>query len=199
MLSPNNKFIKLTSNIKDLGFDGVLYSFFPKAMYLNSKNQPLIHYSDNFDPFVEHYLANNYGNNDFVIRLIDEKGIKPIDWWQEINLGNVTKDEQKVTIDARDNFNIHNGLTIPVLNGSFAMAAISIITNNSDLAFFQKIKNKHIDKLKELSTDYHVYIFSSQERLRFFIEPLFKNLHQTKKNVIKHLISGQPMKMIEIK
>lgn len=196
MLNPNNNFKKLTANIKDLDFDGVLYSFFPKAMYLDDKTQPLMHFSDNFAPFVNHYLANNYGNKDFVIRLIHQRGIQPIDWWQEINAGNVTRAESEVTISARDNFSIQNGLTIPVLNSTFAMAAVSVVSTNNDLNIFQEVKNKHINGLQELSKNYHIYIMSSNKKLRFFVEPLFTNLNQSKKNVIKHLISGAPMKSI---
>ena len=196
MLNPNDKFIDLVNSIQRLGFDGVLYSFFPRAMYLNNKTQPLIHYSSKFEPFVQHYLANNYGNNDFVIRLINERGVAPIDWWQEINSGNVTKEEQVVTIDAQQNFDIHHGLTVPVLSGSFAMSAISVMSKNDDLGYFKDIKDKHLVELRELATDYHFYILSSHERVRFFVEPLFETLNQTKKNVIKHLISGKPMKSI---
>lgn len=194
-----NKFISLKKNIKRLGFDGVLYSFFPRAMYLDNKTQPLIHYCNTLNPFVQHYFANNYGNNDFVIRLIDERGIEPIDWWHEINSGNVTKEEKAVTFDARNNFNIEYGLTMPVLSGSFAMGAISVISKNNDLEYFQEIKNNHIIELNELATDYHFYILSSHEKVRFFVQPLFDNLNQTKKNVIKHLISGKPMKTITSK
>ncbi len=196
MLNPNDKFIELKKNVIELGFDGVSYSFFPKAMYLNSKAQPLIHYCNAFEPFVQHYFANNYGNNDFVTRLIDERGIDSIDWWHEINSGNVTKKEKVVTLDAKNNFDIHNGLTTPALSGSFAMSAISVISKNDDLEYFQEVKNNHLVELQELATDYHFYILSSCERVRFFVEPLFNNLNQTKKNVIKHLISGKSMKVI---
>jgi hypothetical protein len=196
MFNPNDKFIELKKNVRELGFDGVLYSFFPRAMYLNSKTQPLIHYCNTFEPFVRHYFENNYGNNDFVIRLISERGIEPIDWWQEITNGNVTREERKVTLDAKNNFNIENGLTVPVLSGSFAMSAISVISRNGDSDYFQEIKNSHIEELQELAIDYHFYILSSCERVRFFVEPLFVNLNQTKKNVIRHLIGGKPMKTI---
>jgi hypothetical protein len=198
MLNPNNKFIELSNKIQDFGFDGVLYSFFPKAQYLNNKNQPLFHYCENFEPFIRHYTKNNYGNNDFVMRLIYEKGLGVIDWWQEVDAGNISVEESKITIDAKNNFNIQNGLTLPVLNNSFTMSAISIISKNTNKELFASIKKKHIDDLKELAMDYHLYILSSKEKLKFFVEHLFSDLNQTKKIVVKHLISGKPMKSIEI-
>ena len=36
----------------------------------------------------------------------------------------------------------------------------------------------------------------SQEGMRFFIEPLLERLNDTKRKVLKHLLSNQPMKTI---
>jgi hypothetical protein len=53
------EFVKLTELVSKLGFDGVLYSFYPRPMYMNKKIQPVLHFSEKFNGFVEHYLLRN--------------------------------------------------------------------------------------------------------------------------------------------
>jgi hypothetical protein len=43
---------------------------------------------------------------------------------------------------------------------------------------------------------YHTRIIQSNEDMRFFIAPLLENLSETKKNVLRHMMSGEPMKNI---
>lgn len=189
-------FAKLTETITDLGFDGVLYSFYPKPMYLSKDVQPVLHYSDSFAPFVAHYLENNYGNRDFVLRLALQDGKKPIDWWEEINAGHVTPAERAVTEDARQNFGIQHGLSVPALRGTFAIAGISVINKNANLAHFLKLKKTHLARLSTIASDYHVSVINSKESLRFFIQPLLESLNATQKTVLKHVLTGRPMKSI---
>ena len=186
----------LVSEIKQIGFDGVLYSFFPRPMYLNSKIQPVLHFSENFTPFVTHYLENNYGNCDFILRLALEGRSEPIDWWEEISSGNVSEAEANVTQDAKQNFGIHHGLSLPVLSGSFAVSGISVVSMSNDIEKFEKLKSQSMAQLEEAASNYHTKIIMSREDMRFFIEPLLGRLNDTKKKVLKHLLSNQPMKTI---
>ena len=190
-------FKALEDKINALGFDGVLYSFYPKPMYMNQNIQPVLHYSDRFAPFVGHYIENNYGNRDFVLRLALQGRLEPIDWWQEIEQGNVSPEEQEVTQDARDQFGIQHGLSIPVLFGTFAIAGISVINTNSNRAEFPTRKEASLEALYEIATHYHSEVIKSSKALHFFILPLLESLNDTKRKVLKHLISGKPMKTIE--
>ena len=189
-------FDELVSSVSKLGYDGVLYSFFPRPMYLNSKIQPVLHYSESYSSFVAHYLQNDYGNRDFILRLALEGRSKPIDWWEEINSGDVSAEEAEVTMDAKQEFGIKHGLSIPVLSGSFAIAGISLISMKGNDAEFQALKKKSLPELTTLASNYHSRIIMSEEDMRFFIEPLLKRLNDTKKKVLKHLLSNQPMKTI---
>lgn len=189
------RFANLTQVISDLGFDGVLYSFYPKPMYMNKEVQPVLHYSDGFAPFVSHYIASNYGNRDFVLRLALQDHKKAIDWWDEINAGRVSREERVVTEDARVNFGIQHGLSIPALRGTFAVAGISVMSRNS-LSHFQMLKKSHLAQLFSLSSEYHASVISSKASLRFFIQPLLESLNATQKNVLKHILNGKPMKSI---
>lgn len=189
-------FTTLTEAISDLGFDGVLYSFYPKPMYMSKDVQPVLHYSASFAPFVAHYIENNYGNRDFVLRLALQDWKKAIDWWDEIDAGHVTREERSVTEDARKNFGIQYGLSVPALRGTFAVAGISVISKNDKLAHFQKLKKSHLAQLFTISGDYHATVINSKESLRFFIQPLLQSLNGTQKTVLKHVLTGKPMKSI---
>lgn len=190
------EFTKLTELVSDLGFDGVLYSFYPKLMYMNSKTQPVLHFSASFAPFVQHYLENNYGNCDFVLRLALTGREKPIDWWEEIHAGNVTPAERVVTEDARQYFGIQHGLSIPVLRGTFAIAGISVFSKHQDQQYFEGLKRTSTEALYNAAKAYHAKITRSREELRFFIYPLIESLISTDKKVLNHVLTGKPMKSI---
>ena len=189
-------FTTLTEAITDLGFDGVLYSFYPKPMYMNKDVQPVLHYSDSFAPFVAHYIKNDYGNRDFVLRLSLQDRKKPIDWWEEISSGRVTRTERAVTEEARKDFGIQYGLSVPSLRGTFAIAGISVISKNSSATHFQKLKRTHLTQLFALSHEYHASVFQSKESMRFSIQPLLENLNDTQKAVLRHVLTFKPMKSI---
>ncbi|MBJ6611578.1 MAG: autoinducer binding domain-containing protein [Candidatus Thiothrix moscowensis] len=198
--TPNHSFgeafATLTEAVTDLGFDGVLYSFYPKPMYLNKNVQPVLHYSADFAPFVAHYIKNNYGNRDFVLRLALQDWRKPIDWWAEINAGRVSRQERAVTEEARKHFGIQYGISIPAQRGTFAIAGISVMTKNSSANHFQTLKKTHLDQLFALANDYHNTVFHSKESLRFFITPLLNSLNDTQKAVLRHVLTFKPMKSI---
>lgn len=189
-------FTTLTGVINDLGFDGVLYSFYPKPMYMNQGIQPVLHYSANFAPFVAHYIKNDYGNRDFVLRLALQDWKKAIDWWEEIHAGHVTCEERAVTEDAKKNFGIQYGLSVPALRGTFAIAGISVISKNENLDHFQKLKKSNLAQLFDIASEYHATVINSKESLRFFIQPLLESLNATQKAVLKHVLTGRPMKSI---
>ena len=193
----SGSFEALTYEIEKMGFDAVLYSFYPSPMYLNSKVQPVLHFSEGFSSFVPHYIKNDYGNSDFVLRLASQGRRTPVDWWEEISLGNVTQEEKKVTVDAKENFGIYNGLSIPVLYGKFAIAGISVITMNPEKQYFQSLKASSMIELERLARSYHYQVTESKEDLRFFIAPLLETFTQKKIMVLKHLLKGEVLTEIE--
>lgn len=188
------EFNSLIKQIKNMGFDGVLYSFYPMYMY-NKKIQPVLHTCGKFTSFAEHYLKNNYGNRDFIMRLALQ-GQTEIDWWQEINAGNVNDEEKEVTEDAKHNFGIHHGFTIIIPFYKFAAAAISIISTNDGVDNFQSIKNMHLTVLHKHVNEYHEHVIDSRKMLQLFVNPILDKLNNNAKRVLKHLISGRPMREI---
>jgi hypothetical protein len=192
----DSAFQQLTEEVIELGYDGVLYSFYPKPLYVAKDIQPMLHFSDAFAPFVEHYINNDFGNRDFVLRLAMRGRRKPIDWWHEINAGNVYPEEVGVTEIARELFGIQQGLSIPVLSGIYAIAGISVVSKNKDSEYFATLKGETAKDLEILAKEYHAKVLLMKEELQFFIRPLLENLDVTRKEVLKHLILGKPLKSI---
>lgn len=193
--SNSAEFENLVKQIKSLNFDGVLYSFYPLYMY-NKKVQPVLRHCETLTPFVKHYLKNDYGNHDFVVRLALQ-GQQEIDWWEEINAGDVSETERSVTEYGRDNFGIKNGFTIVMPFYKFAVAAVSVVGVSDDAEYFQQIKNTHLATLHKYANEYHESIIDSHKMLQLFINPILDKLNDTAKKVLKHTVSGQRMQDIE--
>jgi hypothetical protein len=49
-------FNDLVDTVCGLGYDGVMYSFYPKPVYADKHIQPILHFSDVLSPFVEHAI-----------------------------------------------------------------------------------------------------------------------------------------------
>jgi hypothetical protein len=166
-------------------------------MYLNLKVQPVLQFSNSFSPFVNHYLEQNFGNRDFVLRLASEGRATPIDWWEEIDLGGVTAKEKEVTLCARNDFGIYNGVSIPLTYGKFAIAGISIITFSKDISKFRSTIKNSFNKIQSLALMHHHSVISSKHDLQFFINPLLESLTPKKKMVLKQLTTGRSLTEIE--
>ena len=192
----NPEFLELVRDVTRLGYDGVLYSFIPKPLFINSKAQPVFQCSSVFAPCIDYYLQEGHGNNDFFIRLAFEGYDAPIDWWEQIDAGKVTDSERAVQEMVRAKFGIYHGLTVLVLHGTFAIAGISVISKVNDAEHFRKLKHDSLEVLQMCANRYHTRIIQSNEDMRFFITPLLERLSDTKKNVLRHLMSGSPMKNI---
>lgn len=102
-----------------------------------------------------------------------------------------------MTEDAKNNFSIYEGITIPVLNGSYATAGISVIFMQPERRRFHYLKERHLDTLKKIASEYHIEVFKSKADLCFFLEPLFETLNDTKQKVIEHLLTGAPLREIK--
>jgi len=190
-------FSRLCEDTEKLGFDAVIYTFYPKTFHKSLDMQPVLQYSSQFEPFVKHYIENDYANKDFVIRIAFKGSKESIDWWEEIDNGNVREDELEVTLDGRDNFGIQNGITIPVLNGPHAIAGISAITMNSNKAYFERLKSEKLELLIKHAKEYHFNIMSSNCGVFKFIEGIIEHLDEPKKLVLQHLLRNEPMKTVE--
>ncbi len=106
---------------------------------------------------------------------------------------NVTQEEQEVTLCAKENFGIYNGISIPVSYGQYAIAGISIITKSSDIVAFRKNILSSIEQITSLALLHNQKVLSSKTDLHFFIQPLLATFTEKKKMVLKQLISGKSL------
>ncbi len=196
-MKTTKSFDQLVHEVRALGFDDVLYSFIPKPLYSHPKLQPRLHFSEGLASFIDYYIDNHFGNRDFVLRLANEGVVEPIDWWYEIDSGNVSGLEKEVTLAAKNLFGIHHGLSISVPHGKFAICGISVTSNKCDRENFNNLKTSSIERLSELADSYHRLIISQTNEVGFFVSPIVKSLSRKKLMVLQHILSGNPIIDIE--
>lgn len=194
--SIDKKFSILEDFILDAGFDGVFYSFFPKLSSLSNTLQPAFQFSNCYAAFIKEYQDNNYIQHDFIMRLIEEGNHEIIDWWKEEELTKLSDNEKLLCNTIKNKYKVTKGLTFPTLNNNHGFAGASIVSFKSTYKDI-KIENEVLKQLKDSVQIYHDHMMMHQDDRYKFILPLLKSLTVKKKIVIKHLISGQPMKKIE--
>jgi len=191
----DEKFAILEQVVKDAGFDAILYTFIPKLSRLINL-QPVFRFSNGYAQFIEHYHKNNFSKHDFLLRLLEEGITDPVDWWEKAALMDLTEEEKHVNNTARHKFGITKGLGFPTLGSNLGLAGVSIISFKKEDENRQ-IEPEIINSLHKNSRIYHDHMMVHQDDRYSFILPLLDSLTPKKKIVIKHLISGQPMKNIE--
>ena len=194
--SSEEKFAILEKIILDLGFDALIYSFYPRLSLLSKSLQPVFQYSKSYASFAEVYKKNKLSQHDFVIRLIKEGMMDVIDWGETANKISLTEEEIKTNIMAHHQFGIEKGITFPTLSSDLGLAGVAIVS------FKPEDMGKVIDPevlayLQTCSNIYHDHMIIHQDDRYEFVLPLLKLLTPKKKIVIKHLISGKPMKNID--
>jgi len=189
------KFSALEYEVTLSGFDGILYTFIPKLSRLTESLQPVFQYSKSYTEIVNNYQKHDFNKSDFTIRLVEEGKLSIIDWWMEAEKTLLSKEEKHVNKVTKEKFGVSKGITFPTLNNDMGMAGASIISFKPEYA------NKQIDPallqhLKTCCRMYHDHTMIHQDARYEFILPILDSLTPKKKLVLKHLISGQPMKNI---
>lgn len=191
----DEKFSALEFEVLNSGFDAVLYTFIPKLSLLKEPLQPVFQFSESYTEIVENYQKNNFGKNDFTIRLVEEGKLAIIDWWNEAEKLTLSKEEQHVVNVTKNKFSISKGITFPTLSNDLGIAGASMISFNKDY-LHKKIDSEILGHLKICCRMYHDHTMIHQDARYKFILPILQALTIKKKIVLKYLISGQPMKNI---
>lgn len=189
-----SNFELLTDRIIEMGFDSVIYTFYPKPMYNDLKLQPVLQYSDKCSDFIKYYLEHGYGNHDFVLRLAMSGVLGYIDWVKTADKIKLT-DMEKEVMDVRSSvFGIKNGISFPSFYSTFAIAGLALLSSK-DRDEFDKIKKDNLDELSDLAKSYHTTVMMTDLK-NSFISPMLAKFNSNKKMVMKFLLSGQPLKRI---
>ena len=193
--SCEEKFSILEEITRDAGFDGVLYTFIPKlSRLINLK--PFFQFSQTYAEIVDNYQQHNFSKNDFTLRLLEEGASEPIDWWEIAQNITLSHEEKQVNEVTKNHFNVYKGISFPTLNSDLGLAGVSIIS--FDLQYENKVIDPEIlSSLHKSIRIYHDHMMIHQDDRYQFILPLLDSLSTKQKIVIRHLISGQPMKNIE--
>jgi len=194
--SCEEKFSILEEVILDAGFDAVLYSFYPKLSQLAKSLRPVFQFSNGYASLVEHYQKHDFSRHDFLIRLLENGETNVMDWWPLAEKIELSDEEKHVNHIARHKFGITKGIVFPTLYNDMGVAAVSIISFKAEDEHRQ-IEAKVINELHSCVRIYHDHMMVNQDDQIQFILPILELLTPKKKLVIKHLISGQPMKNIE--
>jgi len=191
----DKKFSELEHEVTLAGFDGVLYTFIPKLSRLSKSLQPVFQFSKTYSEIVENYQKQNFARNDFTIRLVEKGKLSIIDWWVEAKKISLNKEEKNVIKITKEKFGISKGITFPTLSNDMGIAGVSIINFKPEYAN-KKIDSEILEHLKTCCRIYHDHTLIHQDARYEFILPILETLTPKKKSVLKHLISGQPMKSI---
>lgn len=194
--SNNDKFSILEEVMAKAGFDAVLYSFYPKLSQLAKSLQPVFQFSRGYKPLLENYQKENFSDNDFVIRLVTEGAVEPIDWWFHAKKVKISVQEKKVNHIARHQFGVTKGICLPTLTNDLGIAGVNLISFKAEDEH-RELDAENLENLHNCARMYHNHIMISKNEQSQFILPILDILTPKKKLVIKHLISGKPMKSIE--
>lgn len=195
-VSIGDKFSILEEEIKDVsGFDGVIYTFIPKLSRLTCLLQPVFQFSESISESIKLYQENNYSKHDYTMRLIENGNTDIIDWFEDAKRLSLSKQERYVNQAMKEKLGITKGYSFPTLGNDLGASGVAIISFKEEYNT-RKLDSALLAQIHHCTRIYHDHITVHQDARYQFILPVLKTLTSKKKIVIKHLITGQPMKTI---
>lgn len=184
---------------QDLGFEGMTYAFAPK-LYLDADMpvMPILKISDSRSPaFIKHYIDADFEKDDFTIKAIIQGRKSKLDWWEEDKKGILNSPQRKIIITAKEDYKIHNGITIPTMNNSRGSAGSSVISSEKN-GCYQKLVTGNFQTLEACAQVFHEHVMSNSHMLLYFLSPILNQLTKTEKQILPYLASGEAMKSINL-
>lgn len=190
-------FLAFEQQVYRLGFEGVLYTFIPRIVLETNLPKNLIYrVSDTYCPaYMSHYTEAEFGRNDPIVKTIAEGNLAPLDWWIEVEKGQMDEAGKKVIVTAREDYQVVNGLTLPLMSSARGIAGASFISSEKD-RLFEKLKSNSLDRLALSTRMFHAAVQSNALHAEPFVRPFIKDLTQKEKAVLRGLAEGKPMKRI---
>lgn len=184
--------------VKELGFEGVAYTFAPRAHWEVFTQMPAIFlHSDTYpSSFMQHYSENRLDRSDFTIRKVLQGHFEPMDWYEHEANNLITKQEAMVIKVAREDFGIVNAISIPTMMHEMGAAGASVISREAN-SMFTLLKQQKLDTLIHLTRLFHDLNFANFNLPDKFILPLFETLKPKEIVILQYLATGKPMKNIQ--
>lgn len=193
----DSAFKALNDLVELLGYDGILYTFIPRfKLNSDSLKHPIYSVSGGYSPeFISHYMEARFDRQDAMIKAISDGQLATMNWWEEVQRGNLSSEEKLVLDTARQDYGISNGITIPVLTGDQGIAGASIISNDKDRLFLiNLIENQEL--LECCVKLFYKKVMLEPWKSKVFVEPLLGSFNSNERSVMKSLIVGKSAKII---
>lgn len=183
--------------IDGLGFDSALYSYMPSIVYFN-KEDPLLDSSSplfwvsNAYPrkYLEVYSERGFLEFDPIVKAVLAGCTDVLDW-DEVQKGDDISPEGQVAFNvAKHDYNMHHGLTVPTFYGRVGVAAVSVLSHQSDYENFVKLKNDNLSYIISASHLLNAMVTAQRFDKTIFTFPVLPKFNETQRKVIKGLLQG---------
>lgn len=135
------------------------------------------------------------GRDDFTIKRITGGDLTPMIWWREVECKRLTKSELEVIAVARQEYGIHQGISIPTFTDGYNIAGVSVTREEIDSGF-DRICKERGDYLRKISLMFSDRVLCLSEARAVFMAPILRTLSTTEKQVLCELARGHNLKTI---
>ncbi|QTR49448.1 helix-turn-helix transcriptional regulator [Candidatus Thiothrix anitrata] len=192
--SLNERFKMYEKCIQKLDFEAASYTFIPKIVTETQLNTPPVFVRSALFPesFIEQYVTDRFDKNDFTIRAIQNNVLCPMDWQDCFQSDSLTDAEKNVLFLAKQEHNIQNGISLPMMNDSVGIAGFSIVSSMQDVDF-TRVKQQNLNTLQLCTKAFHDIVFSRVYAYHEFIPSVLLDLSDKEKIVLEYISKGKTM------
>ena len=186
----SSAFELLEKSVNSLGFEGVLYTYIPKAM-VDHSIQPVYQVSEEYSPqYLDHYTSARFDRYDPLIRAVAGGESQPITWWGQTCSKYMGKDRESFEVIATSkNYGINNGVTLPLMSSSKGISGASFISCEKDREF-NLLLEERLEQLELRTRLFHSMVTANAQFSTRFTQPLMNSLSDTEKRFIFGLAAG---------
>lgn len=196
--SYTSSFLLYCNAVKKLGYEGAVYSFIPCLALNNvSKVKSKISRSEYFhSDYAREYKYLKFDQVDYVIHNLKAGKMTLMDWHLDNKSGQLNSEQQYMLDVMRNDYQMTNGLSIPLMACAKGIAASSVVSDEKD-RFFHHLKAETYETLVLITQLFHNHVIANGYEFTFFIEPAFSVLNPLERQVLKLLLDG--LKVPEIR
>jgi DNA-binding CsgD family transcriptional regulator len=116
-------------------------------------------------------------------------------WWREAEDKRLTPSELEVITVARQEYGIHQGISVPTFTDGYNIAGVSVTREEMDGGFDQLCAERG-DYLRKMSLMFSDRVLCLSEARTVFMAPLLQSLSTTEKRVLCALAKGCNLKAV---
>ena len=190
-------FAAFDRQVTSLGFEGVLYTFIPQlAIDFRFPQRPVYAVSGGYDPdYLDHYAQARFDRDDPIVKAVANGRMQPLDWWLEVDKGQMATREKAVIVTAREDYRLINGLTLPMLCDTRGVAGVSVVSSETG-ALYDQLKAERMRSLRISSIAFHGFVMSNSALVKPFLQPLLASLNPTERRLLARMAAGRSVQQI---